>query len=182
MADLTSNFAQNRQIWTPGSIEPGEKGRFDPGCLTRTYEVANTASLKIPFGTFVQVSVSGTSELITEIADASVTMLGVALIAQQGISDYANRQYSENEVAEVGVRGFFYVRVDQDNIPAVGGEIKILSATDADTGALTSTNTNAREITGNLGARIVGIEKFGGITVAEVYLDGRPDYVLSLAA
>ena len=182
MANNVSTFAQNRQVWTPGGIEPGEVGKFDPACASRSLVVDDTADLVIPFGAFVGVSVVSGEERVVEIADAATSMLGIALVSQQGVTDYSNRQYSRNEVAEIGTRGYFYVLVDQDNVPTVGGEVKILSAIDADTGALTSTNTNAREVTNNTGIKITKIADFGSIKVAEVYLSGLPNYILSTAA
>lgn len=152
--------AQTRANWNIGENQAGQTGSHDPAALDFTQKVKAT----VPFGRFV-INDAGEMRVPTT---ADLTLHGISLEDPQAASDQENRQYLVNDIGAFARRGYYFVEIDPDDKPVVGGVV-IVSLEAGQEGKLTSLVAGNIE---NLEEHIIIVTVLD--TVAEVYIDGVP--------
>ena len=145
----------------------GSLGTYDPAAQEAPAQKVLTA---FDFGALVAAG-NGGADVVS--SSTSQNLLGVALIANNS-GDYANNAYLANDIAGIGRRGYYIVKIDPDNKPTAGGTIRVSFAT-GKKGWITSSATSSLLIAQTAGIRIERVYD----TVAEVYMNGNPVYPIS---
>jgi hypothetical protein len=156
--------AQSRPNWDITEQEAGMAGS-----QAENAEAAPTrkALAALEFGAFV-VNGSGGYD---KFSNAATSVVGPALFNNLARNN-TNRLYTIGELASVGRRGYFLVKIDTANKPVAYGAVKISYAAGKE-GYLTSAGSSFR--TAASGIQITEVLD----SVAEVYLDGSPVYAVA---
>jgi hypothetical protein len=158
---------QTRQVWNITDLEVGTFSNDDAGQATIGVKVASGEI--IPWGIFVNRDSAGK---MINVAVDSAKVSGIAMVANQVIN-YEDKQYQENEIAELSRRGYVVVKIDPNNVPVAFGPIRVSYAT-GKVGWLTSSETESFLIGASEG---ISIERVS-TEIAEVYFPGHPSYVV----
>lgn len=156
----------SRPIHSISEPAAGSLGTYDPAAQQAPAQKVLTA---FDFGALV-IQGSGGFDVV---GPASTQVAGVALIGNNS-GDYANDAYLADDIAGIGRRGYYHVKIDPDNKPTAGGTIRVSFAT-GKKGWLTSATASSLLIAQTAGLKIERVYD----TVAEVYFNGNAVYPIS---
>lgn len=155
-----------KPTWDISEGTPGRESAHDPAALEETFLVGEDG---IEFGTFV--TQDATTKKIEKMAVGNTNVAGLALVSNLA-HDFENAKYGLDDKAAVAKRGYFYVKLDVNNIPAEGDAVRISFDANIE-GYLTSNAVNSLAAAEGITIRRV----FD--TMAEVFLEGKGSIVVA---
>lgn len=161
-----ATYPQARAVHTITEPRAGTKGTHDPA---ETSAPTQKALFALEFGTLVTQGSGG----YDKVGPASTSVVG-ALPVNQLAGDYPIGKHVIDDAVAPIRRGYLHVKIDPDNKPAVGGNIRVSFASGKE-GWLTSSVTSSLAIPKTAGMKIESVYD----TTAEVYFDGHPEYEIS---